>query len=201
MSEQSPANEQESPNPISRVEPRIETRKLKCSSGRVADLTGTGMRLLVSSSNKPEIGDVQTYTFKDKNHTVEVTGTVRWVADGHGLTRKCQVGIEFTDISPQIREALMRLAIHGNLGEPGKEINEVQIKYPDLYKLLGVTQYATEDEIRRAYHIEARRWHPDLNKSAAATDHFETLTKAYEVLRDPEMRLRYDQRFGDERAA
>lgn len=201
MSEYTPANTPESDNPISRIEPRIETRKLKCSSGRVADLTGTGMRLLVSSSNKPEIGDVQTYTFKDKNHTIEVAGTVRWIADAQGLTRKCQVGIQFNGLSTHIREALMRLAIHGNLGEPGKPIDEVEIKYPDLYKMLGVTPYATEDDIRRAYHIEARRWHPDLNKSAAATDHFEMLTKAYEVLRDPEMRLRYDQRFGDERAA
>ncbi len=193
--------DQTNENPVARIEPRIETKKLKCSSGRVADLTGAGMRLLVPASDKPEIGDVQSYTFKDQNHTVEVSGTVRWIADASGISRKCQVGVEFNDLSAPIREALMRLAIQGSLGEPGRQIEEVEIRYPDLYDMLGVTKYASDDEIRKAYHHQARRWHPDLNKSSGASGHFETLTKAYDVLRDPAMRTRYDERFGDQHAA
>jgi DnaJ-class molecular chaperone len=95
----------------------------------------------------------------------------------------------------------VRLAVQGNLGEPGKPIDEVQIDYPDLYNLLGVTYYANDEQIRKAYHLEARRWHPDLNSSPEAAEHFQTLTKAYEVLRDPKLRTRYDERFGEERAA
>ena len=159
------------------------------------------MRLLVSSSDKPEIGDVQSYTFTDENHTIEISGTVRWISDAAGFTRKCQIGVQFNDLTPPIREALMRLAVQGNLGEPGRQLEEVQVKYPDLYAMLGVTPYANQEEIRKAYHHQARRWHPDLNTSPGASDHFETITKAYELLLDPDLRKRYDERFGEERAA
>jgi len=64
----------------------------------------------------------------------------------------------------------------------------------DPYAALGLTKTATEDEIKKAYRKIARSSHPDLNPDdSEAEDKFKAATAAYDLLKDPETRARFDR--------
>ncbi len=66
------------------------------------------------------------------------------------------------------------------------------MEYKDYYKTLGIKKDATQKEVQAAYRKLARKWHPDVNKKPDAEEKFKEINEAYEVLKDPEKRKRYD---------
>jgi curved DNA-binding protein len=67
------------------------------------------------------------------------------------------------------------------------------VAFRDYYETLGVPRDASNEDIRKAYRKLARENHPDVNKDPGADDRFKEISEAYEVLRDPDKRKRYDQ--------
>ncbi len=63
----------------------------------------------------------------------------------------------------------------------------------DYYEILGISKTATEAEIKSAYRKKALEWHPDRNKSPEASEKFKEVSKAYEVLSNPQKKAMYDQ--------
>jgi molecular chaperone DnaJ len=64
----------------------------------------------------------------------------------------------------------------------------------DYYQILGLSREADAEEIKRAYRKLAMQYHPDRNVGDGdAEQKFKEAAEAYEVLRDPEKRQRYDR--------
>ncbi|GAA1478934.1 molecular chaperone DnaJ [Nocardioides aestuarii] len=63
----------------------------------------------------------------------------------------------------------------------------------DLYDILGVSRDADADAIKKAYRRLARQHHPDVNPDPASKEKFGEVSRAYEVLSDPQKRAAYDR--------
>lgn len=63
----------------------------------------------------------------------------------------------------------------------------------DHYEVLGVSQDASAEDIKKAYRKLARQLHPDVNPSEEAQERFKLVTHAYDVLGDADSRARYDR--------
>ncbi|NII10513.1 DnaJ C-terminal domain-containing protein [Oleiagrimonas sp. C23AA] len=67
------------------------------------------------------------------------------------------------------------------------------MEFKDYYDTLGVSNDASDADIKTAYRKLARKYHPDRNKEAGAEDKFKAVSEAYEALKDPERRRAYDE--------
>ena len=64
----------------------------------------------------------------------------------------------------------------------------------DLYKVLGLSRGASQEDIRKAHRKLAREYHPDANpEDPRAEERFREIQQAYEVLSNPQKRQEYDK--------
>lgn len=63
----------------------------------------------------------------------------------------------------------------------------------DPYDILGVSRSATPEQIREAHRKLAKKFHPDLNKTAEAGAKFKEIQEAYDLLSDAQKRKQFDQ--------
>ncbi|MDR1622419.1 MAG: DnaJ domain-containing protein, partial [Synergistaceae bacterium] len=66
------------------------------------------------------------------------------------------------------------------------------VQYKDYYEILGVERTASQDEIRKAYRRLAKKHHPDVSKDKGSDARYKEINEAYEVLKDPDKRVKYD---------
>ena len=77
--------------------------------------------------------------------------------------------------------------------EGGRSNHKSMLGKGNYYELLGVRQSASSDEIKRAYYLSARKYHPDkCPNDPEAHERFQQLAEAYQVLSNAELRKKYD---------
>lgn len=179
---------------------------LTCDLGEVLDLSTVGMRVSITGKPPLQIGQSGKIKLRIPEGALTVTGRVVWM-HRTGF-RKFQMGIEFVNVKRSVSVALDLLGRFGFLGvgagaggseeahpqEKKKAKVMASIALPDYYSALEVTADATDDEIRNAFRLMARRFHPDVAKDQGSEERFIQIHEAYEVLRDPSRRKQYDLR-------
>lgn len=67
----------------------------------------------------------------------------------------------------------------------------------DFYRILGVNRNASTKEIKSAFRTKAKQYHPDANPGKDTTEQFQDINRAYEVLKNPDLKKKYDM-FGEQ---
>jgi DnaJ-class molecular chaperone len=66
--------------------------------------------------------------------------------------------------------------------------------FDNYYKMLGISENATQEEIKKGYRRMAMKYHPDKHSgSVVANEIFKKVQGAYEVLSDPKQRVIFDK--------
>ena len=189
---------------------RFSTDLLTCSLGAIVDLSGGGIRL--RGEGKPGVtkGQVLPVTLQSPQSRLTMRGRVSWVKVRGIRSKQFEVGIEFTDVRPELVEALKCLARFGfvpRMKAPAAAAGATAAAaaatsdsslaprgepFVDYYAVLGLTASATTKEIQEAYRALARLHHPDHDKSPGAATRFDAIAKAHRVLRDTESRDAFD---------
>lgn len=89
------------------------------------------------------------------------------------------------------QEARKRAEQRSKASIPKAGVNKVKNDF--LYRCLGLNPNASEEAIKKAYRILAKKYHPDLSTDPSAPEKFMKVQKAYDVLSDKAKKLLYDR--------
>lgn len=67
--------------------------------------------------------------------------------------------------------------------------------FKDYYKILGIQQSASAQDIKSAYRSMSMKWHPDRNQGVDVTSIMQDINEAYAILKDSDKRFRYDKEY------
>jgi molecular chaperone DnaJ len=63
----------------------------------------------------------------------------------------------------------------------------------DYYNVLGISETADQETVKKAFRRLAKKYHPDINNAPEAADKFKEINEAYQILSDTEKRKKYDE--------
>lgn len=190
---------------------------VSCPLGEVVEMSSCGIRIVCSGRPPVRRGDACTLRIGGLDGSVNVEARLVWMRR-RGF-RHFTLGFEFVGTGPALTRALESVALYGIFsdGEPAKARSakcspagehpagapptgsrpkraQAEVMLPDLYALLEVNPDATLEEINHAFRNLARHCHPDVSSDPASTQRFIRMRKAVAILRDSDMRRRYDER-------
>ena len=186
-------------------------------NGDVVDLSASGVKIRLPGKPDYEAGDRCTLLIKTPTQTLRMDARIAWIRREGLLKPTWHAGLNFLDTRPAVRKMVETLAVTGyadpksaksapdpvSAGASGSTRSSsghapqasATIEPPNLYEILGVPENATQDQIKAVYLDSVRRYHPDTNGDQADVERFTMISKAYAVLRDPDLRKRYDDRY------
>ena len=195
---------------------RFSAHDMMCALGTVMDLSRSGMRVRCDHKPPLEVGESMPLTVGPDGQKIKVSGQVVWKKRCNW--RSFEMGIKFVDLRPGMAEVLECLAQHGcvfeNSGSTKTRANEERkskatsaktlkaaMDIEDLYAVLGVSRHSTDEQIKQAYRNLAFKYHPDVTKDPGAAAQFTLISKSYSVLRNPDLRKRYDEMLDSRKVA
>lgn len=199
-----------------RRDERIKAQNLRCALGEVVDLSASGMRIRVKGKPPFAKGDVQTYRIDSSSQRLTLQAAVMWIRRCGVLSKDWELGVRFTDQRDSIRKAIEEFARMGFVqrdasgrtagaqqtqAKPDQPAISASVEVEDLYAVLGVARTDSPETIRTVFRKLAMQLHPDRSAEPDAEARFARIDKAYTVLRDPELRARYDAMLDEARAA
>jgi hypothetical protein len=186
-----------------RQQDRFSSDLLVCEYGDVLDLSGSGARLRCTGRVRFKRGQLLPLTLGVPDGKLTLKSRVVRV-ERRGL-RAHEVAFEFIGVTPRVARALKCLAQFGfvdpavafssgndgaaaagpagGAAPAGVVTPEAPPKVRRARQVLGVDEFATADDLQRAYHKLALCVHPDVRPGPGAEERFVEITEAYRTLR------------------
>jgi hypothetical protein len=188
---------------VARNAERYETSSLPAFNfGEVVNLSATGMRIRRPGRPITTVGSVEKFVIAAGAAPLVLRGRVVWSRRSALLSRTHELGVQFLNVDKSMSDRLVHIGQFGfDAGDPAEANPDAKhnrrilasIEVEDLYEILGVSPETGPDDISRAYRLLVRRWHPDVCKEAGAGEQMVRISKAYRILRDHDLRRRYDE--------